>query len=773
MIIITRDVFPQLIDMCLDVLSRHVITCPASIQHDEDEKPLWKAKKWALRILLRIHSVHIRPGFKRNEYVEYSKLVMTQECSFRILEVLMQFVYDYGCDQSYVSPRVLADVMNYFQVALLDKSLSQDIISVMLRLKIIEVIHTAMCHDSYDERLWKSQPDDYSAFRFDTYSLYPTDQSRAAQRLLHVGVATSKDLFRAALTFILQRIDKDGPSAQENANILYMLATMARVLQKNDPDEFERILVKYVFKQCRNEQGYVRATAFWLMGSVPGMMFRVQSNERKAIDLLMKAMMDEHQVIRKLATYAFLNTLIVQGPIRYIMRNICNIIENLFKTMQETDQFDCISLVKKVVVKYGKENCGVAVELCEHLAQLFGKMIGCGNSNATKSILTTLETIVGVIAENEAAVVYIQKSLKSIVSFICENNVSDLSTNMISLIRVATAHHVSPKMWELLKQLREYLTKNVHIFQDMLHVVYNWVTVDARGFSSNTNHFSTVADLSVVMSLRGTVQLEEVLDGCDLFEVVLQTYQGDIDSDLYRCLVHDLMAALTEEKLLELRKCYLQVLLSTLYHYPALFVESQDNITVINASSETQTLMEYFMQLLLDHVSHFQETHNQKLCVLALCALLDYYSTCPSGASYLSRQSDRIMSTLIYMLLQGLPQCYQLTRGSFLYPESGSDGESQQSDLDTVDTMTTSSFQMEALDGRAVTVYVERVFKIPVDEHYASINEFRVFQILYNRLEQQDSPLIAGHSQTRLGELQRIFVLAELKQSHLQSQCDA
>lgn len=114
--LITNDVFAQWMEVCRRVVDSPV---PDTSQYDEDarlELPWWKAKKWAMHIIVRTFERYGSPGHVVNK--EYQKFAEWYLPTFTggILESLLKVLDQYR-NKVYVSHRVLTEILCYIKTA--------------------------------------------------------------------------------------------------------------------------------------------------------------------------------------------------------------------------------------------------------------------------------------------------------------------------------------------------------------------------------------------------------------------------------------------------------------------------------------------------------------------------------------------------------------------------------------------------------------------------------------------------------------------------------
>lgn len=103
--------------ICRYVIERPVPVDPTDFEEVERlELPWWKAKKWAMHICMRTFQRYGSPGHEINwDYKQFSKwylVTFPRDMLQSFLNILKSH-----CNNVYVSPRVITDILNYMKIA--------------------------------------------------------------------------------------------------------------------------------------------------------------------------------------------------------------------------------------------------------------------------------------------------------------------------------------------------------------------------------------------------------------------------------------------------------------------------------------------------------------------------------------------------------------------------------------------------------------------------------------------------------------------------------
>jgi importin-7 len=115
--VITKDMFSQWMEICVQVLDRPTNAAKLDGNSEENmELPEWKVKKWATHLMARMFERYGSPGnVVSKEYEEFAKWYLTT-FSTGVLQVQFKMLGEYR-NKNYVSPRVMTDILNYMKNA--------------------------------------------------------------------------------------------------------------------------------------------------------------------------------------------------------------------------------------------------------------------------------------------------------------------------------------------------------------------------------------------------------------------------------------------------------------------------------------------------------------------------------------------------------------------------------------------------------------------------------------------------------------------------------
>jgi importin-7 len=113
--VITKDMFSQWMEICVQVLDRPINEAKLDGHSEENmDVPEWKVKKWSTHIMSRMFERYGSPGnVVSKEYEEFAKYYL-ETFSTGVLHVQFKVLAEFR-DKKYVSPRVLTDILSYLK----------------------------------------------------------------------------------------------------------------------------------------------------------------------------------------------------------------------------------------------------------------------------------------------------------------------------------------------------------------------------------------------------------------------------------------------------------------------------------------------------------------------------------------------------------------------------------------------------------------------------------------------------------------------------------
>ncbi|CAH1257344.1 IPO7 [Branchiostoma lanceolatum] len=791
--LVTRPIFQQWMEALKQIMERAIPE--QTLQIDEDERPdlpWWKCKKWAMHILARVFERYGSPGNVTKEYNSFAEWYI-KTFSAGILTVLLKVLDGYRRKQ-YVTPRVVQQTLNYLNTgvshAVCWKVLKPHMVDV-----IREVVFPLMCYTDEDDLLWKEDPYEYIRMKFDVFEDFVSPVT-AAQTLLHSTTSKRKDVLQKTMGFCMQALTDTTTDPRQKDGALHMIGTCADILLKKKiyKDQMESMLQNYVFPLFRNELGYMRARACWVLHYFCEVQWKSEGNLKSALELVHMCLTQEKEMPVKVEAAIALQMLITHQPKakEFVEPHVRPVIQELLVIIRETENDDLTTVMQKLICTYTEQCAIIAVEMTQHLADTFAQCIDSEDSgNEDKAItamglLNTIETILTVMEDHKEIMIHLEGVVLKVVGLVLQQQVLEFYEEILSLIYSLTCSSVSQNMWQVLYLLYENFKEVAFdYFTEMMPCLHNYITVDTQAFLSSPKHLEIVYNMSKSILTSGEAGEDAECHAAKLLEVSLIQCKGVGNIDQCVPLFVELaLERLTREvKTSELRTMCLQVVIAALFYNTPLLVETLEKMRLPNSSEAitTQFISQWFRD-----TDCFLGLHDRKLCVLGLCALMEL-QTRPEP---ISSAAQSFLPALL-MLFEGLKRAYahkaSLEEGENDDDDDGEededyDGEELASDEDEIDE--DGQEYLEALAKRAGELDDEdwdddaeetplESYLTPLDEDDCTVDEFVIFKSVMQTLQSREpvwyNALTSHLNEEQLKELQEVIVMADQRQAAAES----
>lgn len=794
---ITKELFSQWMEICREVVDRPVPE--QTNQVDEEYRidlPWWKCKKWALHIMYRMFERYGSPGNVTKDYKEFSEWYL-ETFSGGIIEVLLKILDQYR-RKIYVSPRVLQQSLNYINQGI-SHALSWKFLKPHMFTIIQDILFPIMSYTDADEELWDSNPYEYVRVKFDVFEDFVSPVT-AAQTLLHSACKKRKDMLQKTMMFVMQVLTSPNADPKQKDGALHMVGTLADVLNKKKiyKDQMERMLCQHVFPEFNSPHGHMRARACWVLHYFSEIKFKDDAILAEAVRLTTHALLQDRDVPVKVEAAIALQMLLSGQPKvqKFVEPQIKPITLELLTIIRDTENDDLTNVLQKIVCTYTEQLMPIAVEMCQHLATTFSKVLESDESSDEKAIaamglLNTIETLLSVMEDNQEIIAQLQPIVLQVVGDIFQQSVTEFYEEALSLVYDLTSKKISPEMWQVLELMYKVFQKDgFDYFTDMMPSLHNYVTVDTEAFLSNENHVLAMFNMCKAI-LTGDAGEDPECHAAKLLEVIILQCKGRIDHCIppfVELVLQRLMRDLTTS---ELRTMCLQVVIAALYYNFQLLFETLEKLAQRDGTGESMTTR-FIKQWIID-TDCFLGLHDRKLCVLGLCQLI---SMSPNRPPILNELANRIIPSLI-LLFDGLKRAYVAKAQETDEEESEEESDGEQdvlsSDEDEIDESGAEyleSLHSKDLAALGVTARLEddtsddedyepneetalESYSTPLDEDNCEIDEYVVFKEVFQNLQVSDptwyQALTANLTSEQQKALQEVMVLADQRKAAAES----
>ncbi|XP_027700157.1 importin-8 isoform X3 [Vombatus ursinus] len=761
------------------------IVPPETLQIDEDDRPelvWWKCKKWALHIVSRLFERYGSPGNVTKEYFEFSEFFL-KTYAVGIQQVLLKILNQYR-QKEYVAPRVLQQTLNYLNQGVIH-SITWKQMKPHIQNICEDVIFTVMCYKDEDEELWQEDPYEYIRMKFDVFEDYASPTT-AAQNLLYTAAKKRKEVLPKMMSFCYQILTEPNFDPRKKDGALHVIGSLADILLKKSifKDQMELMLQNHVFPLFLSDLGYLRARSCWVLHSFSTLKFHNELNLRNAVELTKKSLIEDKEMPVKVEAAIALQSLICnqEQAKEYVKPHVRPVMQELLHIVRETENDDVTNVIQKMICEYSQEVATFAVDMTQHLAEIFGKVLHSDEYEEVEDktvmamgILHTIDTILTVVEDHKEITQQLECICLRIIGLVLQKHVIEFYEEILSLAYSLTCQMISPQMWQLLGILFEVFQQDCfEYFADMMPLLHNYVTIDTVTLLSNPKHLEIIYTMCRKV-LTGDAGEDAECHAAKLLEVIVLQCKGRGIDQCIPLFVEVVLERLTRGvKTSELRTMCLQVAIAALYYNPDLLLHTLERL---HFPHNPGPITAQFINQWMNDTDCFLGHHDRKMCIIGLSILLELQNRPPA----VDAVAGQIVPSILFLFL-GLKQVCttrQLTDQRDHSKEEKADAEdNEEIPSDEEDTNETSQAMHENNEGRdedeeeddddwdedVLEETALEGFSTPLDVE-DSVDEYQFFTQALLNVQQRDAAwyhlLTAPLSEEQKKALQEIYTLAE------------
>uniref|UniRef100_A0A663EN68 Importin 8 n=1 Tax=Aquila chrysaetos chrysaetos TaxID=223781 RepID=A0A663EN68_AQUCH len=634
--LVNNQTMTQWMEIFRTIIDRNVP--PETLQIDEDDRPelvWWKCKKWALHIVARLFERYGSPGNVTKEYFEFSDFFL-KTYAVGIQQVLLRILDQYR-QKDYVAPRVLQQTLNYLNQGVIHsvtwKQMKPHIQSITE-----EVIFSLMCYKDEDEELWQEDPYEYIRMKFDVFEDYASTTT-AAQNLLYTAAKKRKEVLPKMMAYCYQILTEPNIDPRKKDGALHVIGSLADILLKKSvfKDQMELMLQNHVFPLFMSNLGYLRARSCWVLHSFSALKFHNELNLRNAVELAKKSLIDDKEMPVKVEAAIALQTLISnqEQAKEYVKPYVRPVMQELLHIVRETENDDLTNVIQKMICEYSQEVATIAVDMTQHLAEIFGKVLQSEEYEEVEDktvmamgILHTIDTILTVVEDHKEITQQLESICLQIIGLVLQKHVIEFYEEILSLAYSLTCQMISPQMWQLLGVLYEVFQQDCfEYFADMMPLLHNYVTIDTDTLLSNPKHLEIIYAMCKKV-LTGDAGEDAECHAAKLLEVIVLQCKGRGIDQCIPLFVEAVLERLTRGvKTSELRTMCLQVAIAALYYNPDLLLHTLENIRFPH---NPEPITAQFINQWMNDTDCFLGLHDRKMCIIGLSILMELQNRPPA-----------------------------------------------------------------------------------------------------------------------------------------------
>ncbi|XP_056653331.1 importin-8 isoform X1 [Monodelphis domestica] len=632
---------------------------PETLQIDEDDRPelvWWKCKKWALHIVARLFERYGSPGNVTKEYFEFSEFFL-KTYAVGIQQVLLKIINQYR-QKEYVAPRVLQQTLNYLNQGVVH-SITWKQMKPHIQNICEDVIFTVMCYKDEDEELWQEDPYEYIRMKFDVFEDYASPTT-AAQNLLYTAAKKRKEVLPKMMSFCYQILTEPNFDPRKKDGALHVIGSLADILLKKSvfKDQMELMLQNHVFPLFLSSLGYLRARSCWVLHSFSTLKFHNELNLRNAVELTKKSLIEDKEMPVKVEAAIALQSLICnqEQAKEYVKAHVRPVMQELLHIVRETENDDVTNVIQKMICEYSQEVATFAVDMTQHLAEIFGKVLHSDEYEEVEDktvmamgILHTIDTILTVVEDHKEITQQLESICLRIIGLVLQKHVIEFYEEILSLAYSLTCQMISPQMWQLLGILFEVFQQDCfEYFADMMPLLHNYVTIDTATLLSNPKHLEIIYTMCRKV-LTGDAGEDAECHAAKLLEVIVLQCRGRGIDQCIPLFVEVVLERLTRGvKTSELRTMCLQVAIAALYYNPDLLLHTLERL---HFPHNPGPITAQFINQWMNDTDCFLGHHDRKMCIIGLSILLDLQSRPPA----VDAVAGQIVPSILFLFL-GLKQ---------------------------------------------------------------------------------------------------------------------
>ncbi|XP_051127238.1 importin beta-like SAD2 isoform X2 [Andrographis paniculata] len=598
----------------------------------------WKVKKWTVHILNRLFTRFGDVTLPDPEHKAFA-LMFQKNYAGKILECHLNMLNVIRIG-GYLPERVINLMLQYLSNSI-SKSNMYNQLKPKLDVVLFEIIFPLMCFNDNDQRLWDEDPHEYVRKGYDIIEDLYSPRTAAMDFVSELVRKRGKENLERFLLFVVEifkRYDAVAPEYKpyrQKDGALLAIGALCDKLKQAEPykSELELMLVQHVFPEFNSPVGHLRAKAAWVAGQYAHINFSDPNNFQRALQSIVAGMRDPELPVRVDSVFAlrsFLeacNDLDEIGPIPQLL-------DDLFKLMNEVENEDLVFTLETMVDKFGEEMASYAFGLCQNLATIFWKCMNSAEANedgddpgalAAVGCLRVISTILESVSRLPHLFADIEPILLPIMHKMLTTDGQDVFEEVLEIVSSMTFYTpaISLEMWNLWPKLMDALADwAIDFFPNILVPLGNYI-------SRSTEHFLTCKEpdyqqslWKMILSIMSDKNLEDgdIEPAPKLIQVLFQNCRGRVDQWVEPYL------RISIERLRRSQKPYLKCLLIEVVA-DALYYNAPLTLSILQKLNVATEVFGLWFQMLQQTTksgarANFKRGQDKKVCCLGLTSLL-------------------------------------------------------------------------------------------------------------------------------------------------------
>ncbi|KAK4804484.1 hypothetical protein SAY86_004301 [Trapa natans] len=600
----------------------------------------WKVKKWTVHILNRLYTRFgdLKPqnpesrAFAQIFQKNYAGKIL--ECHLNVLGVIRT--------GGYLPDRVTNLILQYLSISI-SKNTMYNLLQPKLDVLLFEIVFPLMCFNDNDQKLWEEDPHEYVRKGYDIIEDLYSSRTASRDFVCELVRKRGKDNLQKFILFLVGIFNRYNESLVEykpyrqKDGALLAIGALSDKLKRTEPykAELEQMLVQHVFPEFTSPLGHLRARAAWVAGQYAHINFSDANNYIKALHSVVSGLRDPELPVRVDSIFALRSFIEACNDLDQIRPILPQLLDELFKLMNEVENEDLVFTLETIVDKFGEEMAPYALGLCQNLAAAFWKCMNTADADdeadddagalAAVGCLRAISTILESVSRLPHLFVQVEPTLLPIMRKMLTTDGQEVYEEVLEIASYMTFYlpTISLDMWTLWPLMMEALKDwAIDFFPNILVPLDNFI-------SRGSGHFLTCKEPDYQQSLWAMVShvmADENLEDSDiepapkLIEVVFQNCKGQVDHWVEPYL------RITVERLKRTNKSYLKCLLMQVIAN-ALYYNTVLTLSILQKLGVTTVIFNLWFEMLQQVkksglLANFKREHDKKVCCLGLISLL-------------------------------------------------------------------------------------------------------------------------------------------------------
>ena len=458
-------------------------------EHSLDQSPLWKAKKWAIRMLNRTLIRWAQPKdpqIQKDKSLKRFAVLYQSKVEPAAFSTVVELLQQYSVRGVWLSSHVLDMLYIHLSFSLKQQTFRR-LMQKNLRFLIEQAIFPVLCLTPADVQLFVSDPHEYIRQDLDITGEFSDPRLAACNLVIDLvsvdETRRSNEALSLSLALVQRVLTSGGDSQQtviEREGAMRMLGALRAIVLKQDELQppVEQLLISAVLPALNSPHGFVRSRALWTLGRYSKMTFQNHDKLTEALVRTCQLLTADELPVRLSAAQA-LTRLVRKKELLAMVRSspgsIAAIFSSFFELLDELGNDEVISVLQELVGKLREDVEPYLMDLVNRLVTMFMQLSSADDSDddamlAASGALTTIAAVFSALAEKPEAVQRAEPLLHPVIraTLVDVSEFFEQGTEIVNCV-ISFSHTVSPFLWSVYPHLLQAYSKG-HAF-DMLQQI--------------------------------------------------------------------------------------------------------------------------------------------------------------------------------------------------------------------------------------------------------------------------------------------------------------